>query len=1115
MKKYIQLIILPVLFLWLGYVQAQTEINSLAELKDHLGDNDGNFVMTPGTYYFNETNCGPDKLFSNPKLLLFTGNDCKFDFTDVKFEIDTKIFKLYGNTDIIEFWAAGNDNVYLNLTMEDIGMTVPSKGAGSIHLDGADNLIEGFKTTVRGSFPYGYGDTFGKGGGSVIAHQKHAGILVRGDRNHIKNCSVIMRAYGHGIFVQGSHKAIIEGCYVEGELRTVGEMLQEEGTDSPADNVDFETVWGFNLKDHKSDYTFSLQEAGIRAYSTGVIHDSNGDSTGVSRGTENTTVIDCTIVKMRVGVNTGAEGGDNKRIENCTALACEGGFWLGNDGDVINCRADASVGPILSEDISRSNASYEVTILDNYIPKIGDTPYFYAGGTNHNITIHDGTTYYNPDIKIVLGGTRPANRFLAGSVEPIPSRNANNITFTNNTPYPLVLESATDCNIFSCGPVEDNGSNNTITQLTDCITTKPCNNTVNNLQAECYDTMSGVGTREINDDPNTKEVYGIHTGDWINFNAIDLTDMTSVEAILSSIHNDVSIEVRTGSNTGTLLATIPITSTSSESNYLEFSANLNQVVNGETNIYFVFTSVSETGWLFNLDKLSFNKDACSQASYNPFLPISAEDFCASSGITVYDLSIFNKSIGDIDDGDYLRFSNVHFGNDDVYNEIEILASSTTGGSIEVRSGAVDGALLTSVVVGNTGSNDNYEIFSSYTASEITGTHDLYFVFKGTGSSFLNMDNFFFNNDECSGVNYNAFSQIDTLDYCGMFGVVPINNEYLGGINDNEWIRYGSVDFTSEAPAQITFNVAGYPTEETVENGFINVMLGHPTEGTLIAQTTVPKTGGWEVWEQVTESLLQNVTGTHEVYLYFGNGAFNLDWFEFHQETPELINLALASNGGIASQSTTDYDGDATRGNDGNTNGNYGSGSVTHTEHGSNGSNTSKWWQVDLGANNVIWEIVIYGRTGSNYVNDLNNFTVEVLNNNGDVTFTQFYENYPSSRPLTIDVDNKVGRIIKISKTSDRGLSLAEVEVYGTTTLSVSDFNLPQIILYPNPANQVLTVVNGSNLLLEIYNINGVLESKFFLPENNKEVSLKNLSTGVYFMKFTGDQGTTVKKLIKL
>ncbi|MEP3837798.1 MAG: carbohydrate-binding protein [Algibacter sp.] len=1111
MKKKLQLALLPIMFLLLGNLQAQTIINSLVELKSHLADDDGNFVMTPGTYYFNSNNCGEGKLFDNPKLLLFTGNNCTFDFTDVKFEIDTKIFTLFGNNDIIEFWAAGNDNVYLNLTMEDIGMTVPSKGAGSIHLDGADNLIQGFKTTVRGSFPYGYGDTFGKGGGSVISHQKHAGILVRGDRNHIKDCSVIMRAYGHGIFVQGSHYAKIEGCYVEGELRTVGEMLQEEGTDSPADNVDYQTVWGFDLRDHTSDYTFSLQEAGIRAYSTGVIHDSNGDSTGVSRATENTTVIDCTIVKMRVGVNTGAEGGENKRIENCTALACEGGFWLGNDGEVINCFADASVGPILSEDISRSNATYEVTILDNYIPKIGDTPYFFAGGTNHNLTIHDGTTYYNPDIKIVLGGTRPANRFLAGSVTPPPSRNANNITLTNNTPYPLILESASNCNIYSCGPVTDNGTSNTVTQLTDCVTEKPCNNTANNLEAECYDDMSGIGTRNINGDSNTSEVYGINAGEWISFDAIDLTNMTSIEAIVSSVHNDVSIEVRKDSSTGTLLATIPISSTNSESNYQTFSANLNQVVNGLTNLYFVFASVNETGWLFNLDKLSFSPDACSEASYNPFLPISAENFCESSGITVNELSIFNKSIGAIDDGDYLRFNNIHFGNDDVYNEIEILASSTSSGTIEVRSGSIDGALLTSVVVENTGNNDNYEVFSSYTSSNITGTHDIYFVFKGTGTSFLNMDNFFFNNDECSGVTYNAYSQLDALEYCDMFGVVPINDEYLGGINNGEWIRYGSVDFTSVAPAQITFNVAGYPTEETIENGFINVMLDHPTEGTLIANTTVPKTGGWEVWEQVTETLLQDVTGTHEVYLYFGNGAFNLDWFEFHQEKPDLINLALASNGGVASQSSTDYGGDASRANDGNTNGNFGSGSVSHTEHGTEGS--LKWWQVDLGADKTIWEIVIYNRTGGSYTENLNNFTVEVTNANGDVTFSQVYVDYPNPS-LTIDVGTIVGKVVKISKTSARGIQLAEVEVYGTNTLSVNNFSLGQIKFYPNPATNSINITNAFNTTLEIYNIQGVLEMKAEILNHQKEITLEHLSSGVHFLKFKNEQGTVIKKLIK-
>lgn len=1107
------------MFFLMGNLQAQTIINSLAELKAELDTDGGNFKMTPGTYYFNTDNCGPGNLFDDARLLLFTGNDCTFDFTGVKFEIDTEIFTLYGNIDVLEFWPVGMRNTYKNLTLEDIGNTIPTKGATTLHLDGADNLVEGFKTTTRGSFPYGYGDTFGKGGGSVISHNKHAGMLVRGDRNHLKNCTILMRAYGHGIFVQGSHNAIIEGCYVEGELRTVGEMLQEEGTDSPADIVDYLTVWGFDLRDHTSDYTFSLQEAGIRAYSGGGVFDSEGNHTGEERQTLNTTVIDCTIVKMRVGVNTGAEGGDNKRIENCTALACEGGFWLGNDGDVINCFADASVGPILSEDISRSNATYEVTILDNYIPKIGNTPYFFAGGNSHNITIHDGTTYYNPDIKIVLGGTRPANRFLdpadytglpENEYAQVPTRNASNITLTNNTPYPLFLESASNCEIYSCGQVTDNGTSNTVTQLTDCPTIETCNNIAKNLQAECYDNMSGIATREINGDPNENEIYGIRAGDWISFDAIDLTNMTSIKATVNSEYNDVFIEVRDGSNTGNLLASIPITSTST---HQEFSANLNETINGITNIYFVFnTSGSETGWLFSLDKLSFNQDNCSTATYNPVLPISAEKFCESSGITVNDLSIFNQSIGDIDDGDYIRFNNVNFMYDDVYNEIEILASSTSGGTIEVRSGAIDGTLLTTVVIENTGSDDNYEVFSSYTANDITGTHDIYFVFKGTGTSFLNMDNFFFNNDECNGVTYNAYSQIDALEYCDMFGVVPINNEYLGGINDNEWIRYGSMDFTSVTPTQITFNVAGYPTDETEENGFINVMLDHPIEGTMIARTIVPKTGGWEVWKQVTENLLQDVTGTHEVYLYFGNGAFNLDWFEFHLEKPDLINLALASNGGVASQSTTAYEGAAGRANDGNTNGNFGSGSVSHTEHGTDGS--LKWWQVDLGADKTIWEIVIYNRTGGSYTANLNNFTVEVTNANGDVTFTQTYVDYPNPS-LTIDVGTIVGKVVKISKTSERGIQLAEVEVYGTNTLSVDNFSLGHIKFYPNPATNQITISNGYNLGLEIYNINGVLESKLIISENEKVISLENLSSGIHFLKFTSNQGTIVKKLIKL
>ncbi|MCB4799644.1 carbohydrate-binding protein [Neotamlana laminarinivorans] len=1087
---------------------AQTTINSLAELKDRLDEDNGNFVMTPGTYYFNTSNCGEGKLFDDPRLLLFTGNNSTFDFTDVKFEIDTEIFTLYGNVDIIEFWPVGSNNTYKNLTLEDIGMTVPTKGAGTLHLDGADNLIEGFKTTTRGSFPYGYGDTFGKGGGSVIAHNKHAGMLVRGDRNHLKNCTVIMRAYGHGIFVQGSHDAIIEGCYVEGELRTVGEMLQEEGTDSPADNVDFETVWDFNLKDHTSDYTFSLQEAGIRAYSNGVVYDSEGNPTDeTARQTLNTTVIDCTIVKMRVGVNTGAEGGDNKRIENCTALACEGGFWLGNDGDVINCFADASVGPILSEDIHRSNATYEVTILDNYIPKIGNTPYFFAGGTNHNITIHDGTTYYNPDIQIVLGGHRYANRFLTGSVEPPPSRSAENITFTNNTKYPVILETATNCDIYSCGPVTDNGSGNTITTLTTCDYIRPCDNRADNLQAECYDNMLSIGTQDIAGDTNEREVYGINSGDWISFSSIDLTNMASVTVKASGTKDNVSLQVRQGSATGTLLATIPISSTGNYLTYQEYSANLNQTITGTTDLYFVANSPSDTGWLFNIDVIKFVEDPCT-TSYNPFFRLSAEDYCDGNGVTIENLSIFNDVVSDIENTDYIKFSNVDFGYDDVYNAIEILASATSNGKVEVRSGAVDGTLLATISVESTGDWNTYDVFKSYTSSELTGIHDIYFVFtEGTGT-WLKFDNFYFQNDECFGVSYDAYTQIDALSYCGMLGVIPINDEYLGGIHDGDWIRYSNVDFTSTSPAEITLNLAGLSTT----SGYINVMLSHPYDGTMIATATVPQTGGWEVWQEVTVPLNQEVTGIHDVYIYFGNNEFNIDWFEFHAETEESINLALASNGGIASQSSTAYEGEASRANDGNTDGNFGGNSVTHTEHGADG--VLKWWQVDLGADKTINEIKVYGRTGSNYIDDLNNFTVEIINANGDVTFSQFYATYPSSRPLTIDVGTTVGKIVKISKTSNRAISLAEVEVYGSNTLGTNSKTLNQIKLYPNPATNIITIGNAINTKVEVYNLQGILELQFIINKNEHNLSLQQLNKGIHFLRFKNTQGTLVKKLIK-
>ena len=78
--------------------------------------------------------------------------------------------------------------------------------------------------------------------------------------------------------------------------------------------------------------------------------------------------------------------------------------------------------------------------------------------------------------------------------------------------------------------------------------------------------------------------------------------------------------------------------------------------------------------------------------------------------------------------------------------------------------------------------------------------------------------------------------------------------------------------------------------------------------------------------------------------------------------------------GTATQSSTAYNGDAKRANDGNTEGDFFKGqSVSHTETGKD-----PWWEVDLGAATDVERIVIWNRTDNNLGSRLADFRVSVL-----------------------------------------------------------------------------------------------------------------------------------------
>ena len=143
------------------------------------------------------------------------------------------------------------------------------------------------------------------------------------------------------------------------------------------------------------------------------------------------------------------------------------------------------------------------------------------------------------------------------------------------------------------------------------------------------------------------------------------------------------------------------------------------------------------------------------------------------------------------------------------------------------------------------------------------------------------------------------------------------------------------------------------------------------------------------------------------------------------------NVALM---GTATQISTTNNGVASRAIDGNTNGNFGGGSVTHTAN-----QLETWWELDLGSSYDIEDIVVWNRTDNCCSHRLSDFYVLV----SDVPFTStdltttlnqtgvWSEFHPGEQATSHTYSPAViGRYVRIQHNSSEVLSLAEVQVMG-------------------------------------------------------------------------------------
>ncbi len=890
---------------------SQTTVNSLTQLLPYLDDNNANVKLAPGTYTIDNSNIDD---FDNP-IFLFEGNNSTYDFTGVTINFATEIFRSFGNVGVEEIEIVGNNNVLKNLKMVDIGSVYdrPTRTALGISLHGEDNLVEGFDMTVKGSQPYGYGDAFGKGSGYVIKHFKHSAIQVGGNRNHVKNCKILHRAYGHGIFMQGAVDALIEGVYLEGEMRTTDAMLAGAygGEGDTGEDVDWVTVWGYPLP---KGYMLSLQEDGIRAYNSGTTIINGNTITG--RRTTNITVLNCTVKYMRGGFPLALSAG-TKYLEGCTSIGCETGFTTGTS-KVVDCYSDAAYGPAYKSTYNTTNNfDADITIIppaNGYYN--GSNCLAYIGGNNHEVTLRNAEPNLDSDLIIMMAGDLKTARFLSTS-DPSNQTNhtSTNIEFTNHTGARVVISNGSSGNdISSCGSVTDNGSNNDISTA-DCDEVDPptgCTDYVSNVTPPS-NLVSGIN-------------YAYYEGTWDNLPNFDA--LTPEETGISSAIN---------------------LDNAASANYFGFTFDgyINLSSEGE----YTFYTASDDGSALWIDgNQVVNNDGlhgmveksgtiCLEAGYHKieiayFEKTGGNSLTASyagSGISKTTISnLYAQGETSTEPGDFPDPNKTYYI-DSPYHDLRLAATgesedayttSTSSTSADVEWRFVDkgnGYWHIERAAGGstprlrTDKTENADMQStaynkSWTYFDFTpgAIADTYFItlpdvdsdhkrlqIDGSGAVKMVEDTRngtweSFRITEASAPEAATFYRIEAEDYDAMSGikteVSTESGENVGWIDNGDWLRFDDIDLTGaqSVDLRIACNFIG---------GIIEIRAGSTT-GTLLGSTSVSNTGGNQKWITLSASI-SNISGVQDVYLVFkgGSGAlFNINWLEFSADSLSSKNL---------------------------------------------------------------------------------------------------------------------------------------------------------------------------------------------------------------------------------
>lgn len=244
-----------------------------------------------------------------------------------------------------------------------------------------------------------------------------------------------------------------------------------------------------------------------------------------------------------------------------------------------------------------------------------------------------------------------------------------------------------------------------------------------------------------------------------------------------------------------------------------------------------------------------------QAQVDPYQTVEAEDYDLQFGTRP---GAFAGAVGFIQNGDYLGFRNVAFGDEGLFNGIVRASSNTDGGTIEFRLGSIVGPVLATADIGNTGGWTNFENFEielsfdyEFGNATVPPTADLFLIFVGDGGFLFDVDNFAFSDTEVSAteltiVNCPTEPILVGEVYDFDIELLPVNttNKFVAFYaSDGLSVDYISGEFLTQTPGTYTVSTTSFSdgsvsdacTFEVTDGGQAAFNGPHTIPGTIEAE----------------------------------------------------------------------------------------------------------------------------------------------------------------------------------------------------------------------------------------------------------------------------------------